>query len=39
MDLLRFDALPPQPMCRITVASWLVGVGLWATALVLLSIP
>jgi len=26
-------------MCRTTVASWFVGVGLWAAALALLSIP
>lgn len=26
-------------LCRSTVASWIAGVGLWATALVLLSIP
>jgi len=39
MNSLRFAAVPPPPMCRITAASWVVGVGLWATALVLLAIP
>lgn len=39
MNSLRFAIAPTPPMCRTTVASWLVGVGLWLTALVLLAIP
>jgi hypothetical protein len=39
MTSVRSAFTLPPTLCRITVASWIAGVGLWVTALVLLSIP
>ena len=38
MTSSRFAFVPGPTLCRSTVASWIAGVGLWAMAVVLLTI-